>query len=264
MEPIPNVNIDQFRKELLDAWWKGFYGIKSKHAEWWERTSVLLWLRFFELIRKYQIPVPRNMVRMIRATLSYDTVAARLYGKINVFKEFEKYSEGAARQARCRIEASVIRQLLLGPDDSTFLKLQQIANVGNGILYRVQKFLDDPIFNFSAVAGKIYFAIQEVVRLFLACGAGAMMSVIAAVVMAVIFNWHYPEIVSEPSKAWQVLHPSQMRSLFQKIINPYEWRPPYSDKGILQFMALVWLASILLFVWVHARRVFLRFGDTDK
>jgi ubiquinone biosynthesis protein len=230
MEPIlPHVRTwDQFKKELQDVWWKGFYGIKSKHAEEWERTSFRLWLGFFQLMRKHQIGVPRNMVRMIRATLLYDTVAAGLHDKINVFKEFQKYSQGVARRARYRIEESAVRQLLLGPDDSAFLKLQQIANVGNGLLYRLQKFLDDPEFTFAEVAGKIYSAIRSFVKMI---GLVSIAAVIGAAVIKIV--------------GWQ----------FRQVTNPFAskfWIIPTS-----------WILILLFFLITYGRRMYMRFGDAD-
>ncbi|HEX8136699.1 MAG TPA: AarF/UbiB family protein [Pyrinomonadaceae bacterium] len=246
MEPIPPVpGINQFRKELLDAWWTGFYGIKSKHAAWWERTSFRLWLRYFELIRKYQIPIPRNMVRMIRATLLYDTVAARLYGKINVFREFEKYSEGVAARARKRILRSMIRQLLRGPDDSTYLRMQQIQNVGNGILYRVQKWLDDPDFSLSRLAGKVYYAFIMLMKFLF---AGGIMTLIA---VAILWQFHpsKTEIISRPADMWDQLH-----------VLP----DPAQQASMVTWISVVfWLASLAVFIFIYGRRVLWRFRDVD-
>lgn len=256
MEPLPNVDITPFKKELLDAWWKGFYGIKSKHAEWSERTSFRLWLRFFELMRKHQIPVPRNLLRMIRATLLYDTIAAELYHKINVFKEFEKYSEDVAKRARREIEACAIRQFLLGPDDSAFLKLRQIANVGNGLLYRVQKFLDDPVFSLAAVTAKVFSAIRTLVRMFLLAGAWT----VAAVVLLVLMHKDHLKVITEPGT---YLNWNKWSDLV--IIRPSHWdvTPPYS-MGFIQLVALVWFLIVSVCVFAYARRVYVKFGDPDQ
>jgi ubiquinone biosynthesis protein len=240
MEPVdPVKGLYQFKKDLTDAWWQGFYGIKSKHAAGWERSSVLLWLKYFQLVREHQIPMGRNVVRMVRATLLYDTVAARLYPEINVFREFEKYTEDFARRTRRRIEKCGIRQLLQGPDDSNFLKLQQIADVGNGLLYRVQRFLDDPQFSFAAVAGKIYSAVRSFVRMLLLCGGLA----IAGVVMVATYK-----LLSNPHDTWQ--------SLTQSAAN-------LPGSGFLKLIAVLWFVSAAVMVVAYGRRVYLRFGDLD-
>jgi predicted unusual protein kinase regulating ubiquinone biosynthesis (AarF/ABC1/UbiB family) len=256
MEPIYPVNIHAFRRELTDAWWTGFYGIKSNHAQWWERTSFRLWLRFFELTRKHKLPLPRNMVRMIRATLLYDTVAARLHSKINVFEEFEKYSRDVAKRSRRRIQESAIRQLLLGPDDANYLKLQQILDVGDGLLQRLQKFLDDPDFTFSAIAGKVYSAIRMFVRMFLLAAAAA----VVGIVLAALLRRNGTELITDPKQIVTSLESAPPLEL----TNPSAWNlvPPY-DNGVLKIIAVFWLASLLLLIFAYGRRVYLRFGDAD-
>lgn len=238
MEPVDPVRgIHQFKKDLVDAWWTGFYGIKSNHAEWWERSSFWLWLRFFQLIRKHQVPIPRNVVRMIRATLLYDTVAARLNPKINVFKEFHKYSRGVARRTRRHIEKCAVRQMLLGPDDVNFLKARQVADVSDGLLFRLQRFLDDPGFNFMSIAGKVYSAVRALVRAFLLAGAGAA---VTAITIAVLY-------------ATGVVRKNAP-------LNPFKSDGSYTGAQMLILFLFFVVAGLLV---VYGRRVYLRFGDVD-
>lgn len=255
MEPIHPINIHPFKRDLLDAWWTGFYGIKSNHAQWWERSSLRLWLRFFELIRKYKIPIPRNMVRMIRATLLYDTVAARLYAKINVFTEFEKYTRDVARRARRQIIDSATRQLLTGPDDSNFLKLREIVDIGDDILVRVRRFLDNQDFTFAALAGKVYSAIRVIVRMILWIIGTGIVSGLAAVVL---YYYHVKGNLTEPVKTWG--------ELFRKLLTPtsdqWSWSPPYSF-GSLQIIITMWVFITLVLMLAYGRRIYLRFGDVD-
>jgi ubiquinone biosynthesis protein len=251
MEPIYPINIHPFKRDLLDAWWTGFYGIKSNHAQWWERSSLRLWLRFFELIRKYKIPIPRNMVRMIRATLLYDTVAARLYSKINVFKEFEKYEQDVARRAKRRIVESAVRQMLLGPDDSNFLRFQELMDIGDDILVRVRRFLDNQDFTFSKLAGKIYSAVRAFVRMFMLSAGAAL---VAAVVAAILYVTQLMQV----NATWDEL----TGNLFT--IAPADWSlyPPYSY-GALQIVVLIWFIITAVLIVAYGRRIYFRFGDVD-
>lgn len=245
MEPVDPVRgLYQFRKDLTDAWWQGFYGIKSKHAEGWERSSVFLWLKYFELVRKHEIPIGRNVVRMVRATLLYDTVAARLHPKINVFREFEKYRDDVARRTRRRIEACAIRQALCGPDDSHFIKLQQLSDIGNGLLYRAQRFLEDPQFSFSAIAGKVYSAVRSFVRLSLLSG-GLLLSG-AAVVGTILF------VSGRGIEWWGDL----TKTISTAVKAPGSW--------VLITAAVIWFLSSAVMVFSYGRRVYLRFGDLDE
>jgi hypothetical protein len=178
------------------------------------------------------------MVRMIRATLLYDTVAARLYPKLNVFKEFEKYSQGVAKRTKRRIQECAVRQILLGPDDANYLKLQQIVDIGDGLLQRLQKFLDDPNFTFSAIAGKVYSAIRSFVRMFLLGGMVAL----AGIAIAVLFQKRHTDLITNPIETV-----------------PDAWRGDW----LLHSIAGLWLVSVLLLVFAYGRRVYIRFGDAD-
>jgi hypothetical protein len=254
MEPIHPINIHPFKRELMDAWWTGFYGIKSNHAQWWERSSLRLWLRFFELIRKYKIPIPRNMVRMIRATLLYDTVAARLYAKINVFKEFEKYTQDVARRARREIVKSTVRQLLTGPDDSNFLKYRELRDIGDDILVRVRRFLDNQDFTFQELAGKVYSAIRGIARMILlSVGAGLATGLSGFL----LYFYHVKNNLNPPPQTWG--------DLFRALLIPnieFSLRPPFSF-GALQVIIMIWLAITAVLVVAYGRRIYLRFGDVD-
>jgi hypothetical protein len=182
---------------------------------------------------------------MVRATLLYDTVAARLHPRINVFREFEKYTEDFAKRTRRRIEECGIRQLIQGPDDSNFVKLQQIVDVGNGLLFRVQRFLEDPQFSFAAVAGKIYSAIRVFARLFLLVGG---LAIAGAVTVGTYI------LVSNPHGAWNWLT-SELTTATSSTKD--------FGGGFLMAVALLWLFSAVVMVLAYGRRVYLRFGDLD-
>lgn len=154
MEPLPPIDVDAFRRALEDAWWKGFYGVKSRHAAWWERTSFRLWSALLRLVREHGIPMPLNVLRMIRATLLYDTVAARIYARIDVFREYRKYHEQYARRVRRRIQRAVVRQLFCGPDLANYVRVERLWHVGQLLLNRVQLFLQSPTPSFAVLVSK--------------------------------------------------------------------------------------------------------------
>jgi hypothetical protein len=175
MEPLPLADIDSFKRDLLDAWWKGYYGLQSRHSEWWERTSVGLWMAMLNLFRKYEISMPSNMVRMCRATLLFETLAAQLYPRINVFREFNKYARQAGLAARKQLICCALHHALTGPDPVEYSRLREAAYLGNDVLFRVQEFLGSSHFTFLAVMDKIYFAIDyffNVLKVAMISGAG--------------------------------------------------------------------------------------------
>ena len=72
-----SIDIDEFGKRVEDIFWQDLYAFRSKHAQWWERTSAKIWIRFLQLAREYQVPLNLNTLKMIRSTLLYETIAAR-------------------------------------------------------------------------------------------------------------------------------------------------------------------------------------------
>jgi predicted unusual protein kinase regulating ubiquinone biosynthesis (AarF/ABC1/UbiB family) len=258
MEPLPRVDIDKFTKDLEREWWRGYYGIISKHAEWDERTSFRLWMALMKALQKHHMPVPLPMLKMIRATLLYDTVAAQLYSKINVFKEFEKYEHARALRTKKGMVQAAVRQALLGPDDSTVLTFQRVCDVGNALLFRLQKFLAEPEPRVEAVVNKVYDFIKGVtvvlmhgLTLFV---AGAMILYVRdAIVASAWLNALWPGL-----RNYQHDY-----HLFQ----PSTWHVMFSDlmpDRLFQVLAFFWLAWMAAVVFSRARRLHLKFQNKDR
>jgi ubiquinone biosynthesis protein len=205
MEPLPPIDVDEFRRRLEHAWWKGFYGVKSRHAEWKERTSFPLWSALLNLVRDYRIPLPLNVLRMIRATLLYDTVAARIYARIDVFKEYRRYHEGYARRVKREVQAAVVRQILCGLDQANYVRLAQLWNVGNLLLSRTQLFLQQPAPAFASLVSKGFELVTIAIKFVLL--GGALTAVAAAGVwltwrdghtglLALLGRRHVPDVLA--------------------------------------------------------------------
>ncbi|HEX3554759.1 MAG TPA: AarF/UbiB family protein [Thermoanaerobaculia bacterium] len=164
MEPLPPIDLDELRRRLENEWWKGFYGIKSRHAGWQERTSFRLWTALFREVRRFQIPMPLNVLRMIRATLLYDSVAARIYPRIDVFKEYGKYFDGYARHVQRQMQESFLRQLFCGPDPVQYVRLRRFIDVGELALRWAQSFLRRPLPDFAALVSKGYEIFMAILK----------------------------------------------------------------------------------------------------
>lgn len=171
LEPLPPIDVDEFSKRLEQVFWQDLYAFKSKHAEWWERTSAKIWISFLELAREYQIPMNLNTLRMIRSTLLYETVAARLFHRINAYREHHKYNLKAGRRARKRLRREARKTIRQGGDERLYLRIEQLRAMGNRSLYLFQRFLDAPPFRFGALIGKAVYAASEVTRAVLTLSA---------------------------------------------------------------------------------------------
>jgi predicted unusual protein kinase regulating ubiquinone biosynthesis (AarF/ABC1/UbiB family) len=272
MEPIPQIDVDAFSKYLQDQWWKGYYGIKSKHADWSERTSFRLWVALLQGFRKFSIPMPLQMIRMVRATLLYDTVAAQLDSKINVFKEFEKYYSGVARRTRTDMQEAAIRQLLIGPDDSAYVKLQRIIDVGDALLFRAEKFLAEPEIGFEAALRKVYLLIDALAQMIkttltLLLGAIVVGIVLASFrqLLAYICTLGWISFIGaggtgDQCKAIGWTSSDWMDWNMLRAIWP--WHDGPQDRT-LQTVLCVWIVFVVLTMWSHACRTLSRFNRKD-
>lgn len=159
LEPLPPIDTERVIKEIQTVFWDGLIATRSKHSEWWERTSAQLWLGFFRVTSKFQIPMGFDTVRMIRATLLYDTLAARLDHDIDLGAEYRKYVEDAGFQARGRLAEGARLRLEKGLTGRDYLRLEQLLKMGEQAFYQGNRLLNLRSFNFSADVGKFVSAV---------------------------------------------------------------------------------------------------------
>ncbi len=164
LEPLPPIDIDEFTKRVEMVFWQDLYAFKSKHAQWWEHTSARIWINFLALAREYNIPLNLNTLRMIRSTLLYETIAARLYGNVSNYREHKRYTRNAGKRARKRVRRRLWRWKTRGLSNPEYLQVEQLFDMGNRIMYLAQRWLDAPPFRFSLLVDKAVFAVSVIIR----------------------------------------------------------------------------------------------------
>lgn len=251
MEPLPPIDIDPFRRRLEDAWWKGFYGIKSKHADWWERTSFRLWSALLREVRRAEIPLPLSVLRMVRATLLYDTVAARLYRGINVFKEYRWYFDRYARRVQRDMQRSFLRQLFCGPDPENYVRLRRIFEVGNLLLYQAELLLRRPLPDFSALVSKGWDILKILAK-------WALVSLTVTLVMGVpeflLLADRIKKDLKGGSTVWE--YPGALIDQMGQHLRGSDWGWP-------EVLLFVWGALNLLLAFKYIRELLFRLSDKD-
>jgi predicted unusual protein kinase regulating ubiquinone biosynthesis (AarF/ABC1/UbiB family) len=165
LEPLPPIDVIGFTKALEERYWQFLYGLESKHTEWWERTSARLWVGFVEIAREHGITISPEVLRIIRASLLHDTLAARLHPKIDRVKEYHKFSKFRARQARKQVEKRLDNLFSLGMDSRFFSQLENITDTGDHLFQQLRRFLSIPTFKFNAIIGKYVYASLRVLNL---------------------------------------------------------------------------------------------------
>lgn len=164
LEPLPPIDVDEFSMRVEMIFWQDLYAFRSEHSEWWEHTSAKIWIQFLRLAREYNVPLNLNTLKMIRSTLMYETIAARLYPQIDAYREHRVYNKMAGKRARKRVHKAALKFLFQGPGDEAYLTIEQLGDMVNRTMYLGQRLLDAPPFQFSSLVDKASNAISTFLR----------------------------------------------------------------------------------------------------
>lgn len=164
LEPLPPVDVDAMMRRAEEVFGESMRAIRSSGSQWWERTSANVWLNFLSLARDYELRVDTDVLRMIRSSLLYDTLAARLYPRLDIYAEYARFRERMARAARRRWSDRVRRWAQDGPDPTTYLKLEELGDLAQRTAYRLRRAIDAPTYRFSLLAGKVFFALSTTLQ----------------------------------------------------------------------------------------------------
>ncbi len=204
--------------------------MRIRESEWWEKTSAQLWLGFFRVSNKHQLPISLGTVRMIRATLLYDTLALRLDHNIDMRQEYAKYRKGVGKDARKRMYKAINKRLKRGVDVMDYLRLEETIVMGSRILYRTHRLLDTFSFNSLSMLSKPIVVLFEGFRL--------IMYTILVLILAVIVFIGYRYII------------------YSAEINFVE--------ALSEIINLWWFQFfILIIIFAKIRRMYLRLRDKD-
>lgn len=165
LEPLPPMDVTSFTKALEERYWQFLYVLESKHIDWWERTSARLWFGFVEVAREHEVNINPEILRMIRASLLYDTMAAHLHPRIDRVEEFHKFYRFRAKQARKRVEKKFNNLFSQGMDNRVFSQLENISNTGERLFQQFRRFLSIPTFKFNAIIGKYVYAFSMLLNM---------------------------------------------------------------------------------------------------
>lgn len=207
LEPLPPIDVDEFQRRLETLFWQDLYAIKDKNSMWWERTSANIWISFLKLAREYSVPMNLNTLRMIRATMLADTIAARLDHHIEPYEEFRKYERRAGVRSRRRLRRAA-REVF---STRTFVRLEQLFESSFSAMFRIQRLVDgEPLLNFTSQVGKAAYAFKLLMdflgmvgvwtalwaavtawRLWDTFSATAFLTDVRTVITVVVNQWHY-------------------------------------------------------------------------
>jgi len=230
LEPLPPIDTIKFTKDLESNYWQFLYAIESKHIEWWERTSARLWLGFVKVAREHNVTMNIHVLRLIRACLLNDTVAARLSPKIDHVKEYQKFSRYRAKRARERVEERLAQQFQDGLDGRVYLQFEELTDTSERLFRQLQRVLSTPVLKFNAVLDKSVYSLSVSFRFL----GHLFLVTLAALGITYSIEW-----INN-----------------QQLIN-------FADAFIQVISNQVYLVIILLVLFINIRTILFRLGDKE-
>ena len=108
LEPLPPVDRHALSKRMERRLWIVLFAMENPGSPAWQRSGVGLWLAVLKTARQMKLPVRQDVLRLIRASIRYGTLATRLNPDMSYFSEFRSYLDARRRRvlrhARCTSE----------------------------------------------------------------------------------------------------------------------------------------------------------------
>jgi predicted unusual protein kinase regulating ubiquinone biosynthesis (AarF/ABC1/UbiB family) len=163
MEPMPPVDVPALMKETQDEYLRVLhtFSTPAQYTQYWERTSARQWLTMVKIARKYKLPSNLHMLRMIRATLLYDSIVLRLDNQLNRYDEYLLFMKDLAELVKNKWR----QRLRDNSGDNFFLNLEEAGDALNDLMLNTQSALGRPIVTLGSTISKSIFSASVLVRL---------------------------------------------------------------------------------------------------
>lgn len=131
----------------------------ARHTAWWERTSASQWLSVLRSARRNYVPINLRAIRIVRATLLYDTLALRLDPTLDRYREYNRFREAlgawAGRRWRARLADS---------RREAALRLEELVSTGEDLVDRAHRAVSTPAKMFASLIDKGAYSFAVVLR----------------------------------------------------------------------------------------------------
>lgn len=163
MEPLPPIDVPALMKVLQEEYVRVYhtFNTPAQYTQYWERTTARQWLVLIRIAQKFGIPMNLHTLRMIRATLLYDSIVLRLDHQLDRFQEYLSYMKDRAELVKQRWR----RRLREDAGDNVFLRLEELGQSLDDLIIRAQSTLDRPIVNLGSTIDKWIFTASVLSRM---------------------------------------------------------------------------------------------------
>jgi hypothetical protein len=137
------------------------FNTPAEYTQYWERTSARQWFVLIRVSQKFNLPMNLHMLRMIRATLLYDSIVLRLDNQLDRYDEYTQFMKIRAQLVKRKWR----RKLRENAGDGVFLNVEDLGNTFNDLMIRAQTILGKPIVNLGSTVNKWVFATSVLSRM---------------------------------------------------------------------------------------------------
>lgn len=163
MEPLPPVDLPMLVKQSQDEYLRVLhtFNTPAKYTQYWERTSARQWLVLIRIAQKFNLPMNLHMLRMIRATLLYDSIVLRLDNQLDRYQEYTQFMKDRAQLVKDKWRT----KLKDNAGDNFFLNLEEFGKTFTDLMIRTQTTLGKPLVNLGSTVDKWIFMTSVISRM---------------------------------------------------------------------------------------------------
>ena len=163
MEPLPPVDIPALVKSSQEDFMRllNTFNTPAEYTEYWERTSARQWVVLVQIARRFNLPLNLHMLRMIRATLLYDSIVLRLDNQLDRYFEYTNFMKDRA----VLVQKKWRKRIRDNAGDTLFLRVEDLGNSLSDLMVRAQTTLGKPLVRLGSTVDKLIFTASVVTRL---------------------------------------------------------------------------------------------------
>lgn len=163
IEPMPPVDLPKLIKMSQEDNMRVLqtFNTPAEYTEYWERTSARQWIVLVQMANHFKIPLNLHMLRMIRATLLYDSIVLRLDNQLNRQEEYKQFMKDRATLIKNKWR----KRLRENAGDRLLLRAEELGNSVNDLMLRTQSTLGKPIVKLGATVDKLIYTASVLTRM---------------------------------------------------------------------------------------------------
>jgi hypothetical protein len=137
------------------------FNTPAKYTQYWERTSARQWLVLIRISQEFNLPMNLHMLRMIRATLLYDSIVLRLDNQLDRYQEYLDFMKDRAGLVKKKWRS----KMKDNAGDSLFVKIEELGKTFTDLMINSQTVLGKPLVNLGSTVNKWIFSFSVLGRM---------------------------------------------------------------------------------------------------